>query len=145
MNPTPIPAEELVGSWQFRRIVDDRIRGREFYAIGTADFRSVNAQKLHWLETGFLVVDAQAIPIRRHLLITRSEDSLGWSVTFMNGKSFHPLSHGALMYHRCGSDLYRGWLSFSTSGLWSLLWHAVGPTKEFTSTTLYSRCVPVVG
>lgn len=143
---------ELPGVWTFSRSVEDRL-GEDFTVAGTAEFTMVDG-RIRWFESGDMLRGGTSIPVNRTLfLVPTSEGQSRWSVTFEDGRFFHPWPDftettqrdmggedgPGHVVHLCTPDLYRGHVDFSDGEGWSLRWDVAGPHKDYTMTTRYRR------
>jgi hypothetical protein len=65
-----------------------------------------------------------------------------WQVEFDDGRPFHPLdlSGGACpVDHPCGPDHYAGWVRVEAEDLLVVSWRVVGPAKDHTILSRYTR------
>ena len=153
----------LVGTWGFRREVHDHRDGAEYTAQGSATFTLEDDGRVRWAEHGTLSWAAGTTPVTRTLFLVRDEPPVhtahtirrgadgvpqaGWSVTFEDGRDFHPWTVGAVE-HLCGLDLYQGGVDVPTGPTpaevrspapsWELTWRVTGPEKDYTMHTRYS-------
>ncbi|MDR7385409.1 DUF6314 family protein [Promicromonospora iranensis] len=135
----------LVGTWDFRREVQDHRDGSVYTARGEATFRAEDDGRIRWTENGTLTWPAGSTPVTRTLFLVREEPGglgspSGWRVTFEDGRDFHPWTAGAVE-HLCGRDLYQGGMALPPGPprSWELSWRVRGPEKDYTMRTRYSR------
>lgn len=146
----------LVGTWDFRRVVDDHRDGAEYVAHGQAVFTRDDEGRIRWAEHGILSRDSGSTPVSRTLFLVReppeADTTTGpdavavgegpgrWRVTFEDGRDFHSWTGGAVE-HLCGRDLYRGGVDVppEPARSWELRWRVTGPDKDYTMQTRYSR------
>ena len=63
-------------------------------------------------------------------------------VRFADGRPFHDLdfrSKVARAHHRCGDDTYRATVSALDDRAWQVCWRVIGPRKDQTITSRYTR------
>jgi hypothetical protein len=135
----------LVGTWDFRREVQDHRDGSAYTARGEATFGAEDDGRIRWAENGTLSWSTGTTPVTRTLFLVRDEpgvagSSSGWRVTFEDGRDFHPWTGGAVE-HLCGRDLYQGGVAVPPGRprSWELTWRVRGPEKDYTMHTRYSR------
>lgn len=159
--PTPVstvsvadPRTFLPGVWRIdRRLHDARARQDGVY-VGTATFL-LEGEGLSWTERGELrlgdyvgsatrvmhvVPAAAAAAAARPGAAQRS--AAPWEVRFDDGRPFHPLDlrgGSCPVDHPCGEDHYSGWVRVEAEDLMVVSWRVVGPRKDHTILTRYSR------
>jgi len=145
-----VTPSQLLGSWSFTRTISDHRSGSDYRAVGTATFAAEPDGRIRWFEEGRLVWQAGSSTFTRTLFLAPpAEDSVDWSVTFEDGRFFHPWSADDVV-HLCGRDTYRGDVdSQAIPGTgaaadcqagWTLTWRVTGPAKEYTMRTRYLAC-----
>ncbi|MBL0885781.1 DUF6314 family protein [Myceligenerans indicum] len=141
----------LLGTWDFRREVHDRLTGTDYAATGEATFTAEGAGRVRWAENGTLRWADRSTPVTRTLFLTPRRPGAappgsataapGWWVTFEDGRDFHPWT-ARPVEHVCGRDLYRGSVEpASPTGAphaWTVRWHVTGPAKDYTMVSRYS-------
>jgi hypothetical protein len=133
----------FVGRWSFTRIIEDRRDGHQLKATGFAEISAVDDLSLTWLESGELFWEGAQIAVGRRLkILSSAERPTEWWVVFPDGRRFHPFALGKELIHACGDDLYRGRITLRQAMAWEMLWEAVGPFKDYSSTTTYVRSGP---
>ena len=140
----PPEPPELVGTWQLRRRITDRLGGRpQFGSVtGTLTLELVPAgDEVRWHEEGTLAWNGQQLAVYRHLRIVR--DEAGWTVRFEDGGEFHPWRPGRTVVHPCRADTYRGLVDVdATRTELRVLWDVTGPAKD---RRLFTRAVRTGG
>ena len=131
-DPTTDP-RELLGEWEFDRVVDDHLADERIGVVGTAEFTLEDDGAVRWAEQGTMTRAGAEIPISRVLFLRERDE--GWVVTFDDGRDFHPWQPGAQVEHPCGRDTYRGFVQFAGPQEWSVRWHATGPEKDYEMLT----------
>lgn len=134
----------LVGTWDFRREVDDHRDGAQYTARGEAEFTLEKDGRIRWAEHGTLTWVAGTTSVTRTLFLVRDEPggagaSSAWHVTFEDGRDFHPWTGGAVE-HLCSRDLYLGGVEVpqELAQSWELHWRVTGPEKDYTLHTRYT-------
>lgn len=146
-NLSCVTPSQLLGSWSFTRTIADHRRRSEYRAGGTATFGAEPDGRIRWFEEGRLVWQARSSAFTRTLfLVPPADDNADWSVTFEDGRFFHPWSADEVV-HLCGRDTYRGDVDSQTSpdpgaaadcqAGWTLTWRVTGPAKDYTMRTHY--------
>ncbi|AZZ41785.1 hypothetical protein C0Z11_05260 [Acidipropionibacterium jensenii] len=140
---------QLLGSWSFTRSIAEHRTGARYRAHGTARFSPATGGRVRWFEEGVLTTDGESSPFTRTLFLVPG--SQGWTVTFEDGRFFHPWVDGQVT-HLCGRDTYRGDIAgpqSSGTGVdqdrepascdagWQITWTVSGPHKDYTMTTGY--------
>lgn len=141
LPPPTVPEEPawLLGTWRFERVVDDRRAGRTLHANGTATFAEVRPGHVTWDEEGSLLLDDAPVEIAAHRVLRRGPAG-SWAVEFADGRPFHEWAVGAEVVHDCPPDDYRGLVEADPEGAgWTQTWRVVGPAKDYTMTTSYTR------
>lgn len=128
---------ELLGSWVFERLIDDRHGNERSTVEGTTELR-LEGSSIRWSESGVLHWRGEDIDVTRTLFLQHRPE--GWFVTFEDGRDFHPWSPGESVEHLCGADIYRGCVvGHDDDAAWSVEWSVQGPTKDYTMTTILRR------
>jgi hypothetical protein len=127
---------DLLGSWRFRRTVDDRL-GPDRHVAGTSDLTLEDDGRVRWSERGTMTWDGGSTPVSRTLFVEDRPD--GWWVTFDDGRDFHPWEVGDRVLHPCGADTYDGRIDVTGPDTWTVEWRVSGPAKDYTMTTHLSR------
>ncbi|MBE1876728.1 DUF6314 family protein [Myceligenerans pegani] len=156
---------QLLGTWEFRREVRDRLDGTEYVASGEATFTPDGDGRICWAEEGTLRWADRSTPVSRTLFLVRepsgavpgtdelasdeprsdqpgSDDAAGapasrWRVTFEDGRDFHPWT-ARPVEHVCGRDRYEGTIRFLTD---HEVPSAPSPQAERTSWSARNRVV----
>ena len=132
---------EFAGRWRLQRTITDRLGGQMGQLEGEAVFTEAGAGLLQYHESGNLQFGAGPImTAERSYLWTF--DAAGVAVRFADGAPFHcftPMGKAAGTDHPCGADLYRVQYDLNGWPLWQATWMVVGPRKDYTSVSDYSR------
>ena len=138
--PDPAPdltdPATLLGSWNFTRVIDDRLAG-ESRVDGRLLLTEVEAGRIRWEESGRWHQPTGDVDVRRGLWLERVGED-GWWVRFEDGRDFHPWSPGESVTHPCSPDTYVG-LVQGVGKRWVIRWDVTGPSKDYTMTTELSR------
>jgi hypothetical protein len=129
---------DLVGTWHFHRVVDDRHAGETIQVEGIAVFRRADDGTIAWEERGTMHLASGGVAVETHRVL-RADTAGSWTVDFADGRGFHPWATGQELVHDCAPDLYRGRLDPEPVGTWAMRWTATGPTKDYTIDTTYRR------
>jgi hypothetical protein len=117
----------LIGTWDLRRRLVDRVAGIAGSVSGTLTLREVG-DGLEWFERGLFRWDRHEVPVTRRYLLRDTAD--GWWVQFDDGRPFHPWTPGVVVEHPCRADVYRGVVDVQGADRWRVLWDVTGPRKE---------------
>lgn len=120
---------DLIGEWELRRLVVDRLAGIEGTVTGSTTLSLTGPDEVRWDESGTMTLDGRTVPVSRTLFVRRSAGS--WVVHFSDGRVFHPWVWGTPVEHACSPDDYTGLLDGDTEH-WTVRWEAVGPAKDYT-------------
>ena len=135
----------LAGTWEIRRILEDKIRGEGGRFDGQASFAPESDDTLAYREDGCLVLGGFATLAHQSYLYGfpaplvvphRAE------VRFADGRPFHDLDLSAGLWqaeHLCAADLYRGQFRAEAPGRWSAVWTVTGPRKDQRLESLFTR------
>jgi hypothetical protein len=137
----PVEPTDLLGTWTFSRVVDDRLAGERRDVEGSSTLELVSPGRVRWSEEGTMTWAGQAVPVSRTLWVER--DDAGWTVRFSDGRPFHPWAVGTWVDHPCHPDHYRGLVEVEDEPVsrWSVRWQASGPQKDYLMTTVLSRAL----
>ena len=130
---------DLLGTWDLRRVVDDRRAGQRHDVRGTATLLRESADRVRWSETGTMTWGDRAVEVGRTLFVVRTAEQ--WWVEFSDGRPFHPWAVGRPVEHPCTPDHYVGLIEVDGAG-WTVEWRATGPEKDYVMTTVHSRHRP---
>jgi hypothetical protein len=163
--PTPVrtvpvddPRTFLPGVWAIDRDVHDRLSGQDGTYTGEATF-ALDGPGLSWVERGTLTMGGHVGRATRTMAVVpvgpvppdvadgageggAARSAPRWEVRFDDGRPFHPLdlsSGSCPVDHPCGEDHYAGWVRVEHPGLLVVSWRVVGPRKDHTIVTRYSR------
>jgi hypothetical protein len=153
--PVDDPRTFLPGVWAIDRDVHDRLSGQDGTYTGEATF-ALDGPGLSWVERGTLTMAGHVGRATRTMAVvpvdgpapdgTTGTGSTAsgprWEVRFDDGRPFHPLdlsSGSCPVDHPCGEDHYAGWVRVEHAGLLVVSWRVVGPRKDHTIVTRYSR------
>lgn len=141
--PVADPRAFLPGVWQIDRQVHDARARQDGTYVGTATFLH-EADGLSWTERGELRMGTFVGVATRvmHVVPGRYGSVAPWEVRFDDGRPFHPLDlrGGACpVDHPCGEDHYAGWVRIEHEGLMVVSWRVVGPAKDHTILSRYTR------
>jgi hypothetical protein len=147
--PVDDPRTFLPGVWAIERDVHDRLSGQDGTYTGEATF-ALDGPGLSWVERGTLTMGGHVGRATRTMAVvpvgTGAAYSGGpepaWEVRFDDGRPFHPLdlsSGSCPVDHPCGEDHYAGWVRVERPDLLVVSWRVVGPRKDHTIVTRYSR------
>ena len=125
----------LVGRWELRRRVVDRVLGAHGTMVGELTVVP-DGVGLRWDERGTLRWDGAEFPATRTYLLRENAD--GWAVEFADGRPFHPWRPGEAVTHLCRADLYTGLVHVGPT-LMRTLWDVTGPTKHQRLITRFRR------
>lgn len=131
----PVSPVDLLGTWELRRVVDDRLAGRRRDVRGTAVLELESPDRVRWSETGTMSWDGREVAVERTLFVVRASDA--WFVEFSDGRPFHPWAVGRRVEHPCAPDHYVGLIELVEDG-WTVEWRATGPEKDYVMTTVHS-------
>lgn len=120
---------DLLGEWELRRTVDDRLAGTAGTVVGTTTLRNVGPGEVRWVESGTMHFSGRRTEVSRTLSVRRGADG-GWTVHFADGRVFHEWAWGARVDHPCAPDHYAGVLAGDTER-WTVRWEALGPAKDY--------------
>jgi hypothetical protein len=141
--PVLDPVAFLLGTWSIDRDVHDALSGQDGTYEGTATF-APDGDGLAWTERGTLRLGDHVGRTHRDMVVVpgRGPDAGPWEVLFGDGRPFHPLdlATGACRVdHPCGEDHYAGGIRVERPGLFVVSWRVVGPRKDHTIVSRYSR------
>ncbi|PZE64341.1 hypothetical protein DEI83_12460 [Curtobacterium sp. MCBD17_021] len=119
---------DLLGRWDLRRTVHDRLADVTGTVTGSTVLRVDDDGSVHWHETGTMVFGARSTPVWRTLAVRPGRDGR-WHVHFADGRPFHDWIWGARVEHACAPDDYTGLLTGTPDG-WRVRWEARGPAKD---------------
>lgn len=128
---------DLLGEWELRRSVVDRLAGVEGTVTGSTTLSLTDPDKVRWDESGTMTLDGRTVPVSRTLSVRRSDDDV-WTVHFADGRVFHPWVWGTSVAHACAPDDYTGVLD-GDAERWTVRWDARGPAKDYTLTSELRR------
>ncbi len=128
---------DLLGEWELRRRVVDRLADVAGTVIGSTTLTATDADEVRWDESGTMTLDGRTVPVSRTLSVRRSDDG-SWVVHFSDGRVFHPWVWGTSVAHACMPDDYTGVLDGDTEH-WTVRWDARGPAKDYTLTSELRR------
>lgn len=131
---------DLLGEWELRRSVLDRLAGVEGTVTGSTTLSQTGPDEVRWDESGEMTLDGRTVPVSRTLLVRRCEDDGrdAWTVHFSDGRVFHPWVWGTSVAHACAPDDYTGVLD-GDAERWTVRWDAHGPAKDYTLTSELRR------
>lgn len=136
------PRAFLPGVWQIDRQVHDARARQDGTYVGTATFL-LEGEGLSWTERGELRLGTFVGTATRVMHVVPGRDGAApWEVRFDDGRPFHPLDlrAGACpVDHPCGEDHYAGWVRVEHEGLMVVSWRVVGPAKDHTILSRYTR------
>ncbi|MFJ4295284.1 DUF6314 family protein [Curtobacterium sp. NPDC089689] len=128
---------DLLGEWELRRRVVDRLAGVEGTVTGSTTLSLTGPDEVRWDESGTMTLGGRAVPVSRTLSVRRSDDD-AWTVHFADGRVFHPWVWGTSVAHACAPDDYTGVLD-GDAERWTVRWDARGPAKDYTLTSELRR------
>ncbi|WP_439689907.1 DUF6314 family protein [Curtobacterium sp. SP.BCp] len=128
---------DLLGEWELRRSVVDRLAGVEGTVTGSTTLSLTDPDEVRWDESGTMTLDGRTVPVSRTLSVRRSDDDV-WTVHFADGRVFHPWVWGTSVAHACAPDDYTGVLD-GDAERWTVRWEAHGPAKDYTLTSELRR------
>ncbi|WJY00736.1 DUF6314 family protein [Curtobacterium sp. 458] len=128
---------DLLGEWELRRSVVDRLAGVEGTVTGSTTLSLTDPDEVRWDESGTMTLDGRTVPVSRTLSVRRSDDDV-WTVHFADGRVFHPWVWGTSVAHACAPDDYTGVLD-GDAERWTVRWDARGPAKDYTLTSELRR------
>lgn len=128
---------DLLGEWELRRSVVDRLAGVEGTVTGSTTLSLTDPDEVRWYESGTMTLDGRTVPVSRTLSVRRSDDDV-WTVHFADGRVFHPWVWGTSVGHACAPDDYTGVLD-GDAERWTVRWDARGPAKDYTLTSELRR------
>lgn len=120
---------DLLGEWELRRRVVDRLAHVEGTVTGSTTLSLIGPDEVRWDESGTMILDGRTVPVTRTLSVRRSDGT--WVVHFSDGRVFHPWVWGTSVEHACAPDDYTGVLD-GDADRWTVRWDARGPAKEYT-------------
>ena len=129
--------DELLGTWHFTRMVDDRRDDRRIPVHGTATFSRSGPDRIVWVESGTMGLPGGEVPISTERVLERGPEG-SWAANFADGRGFHDWHWGVELVHDCAPDVYAGWLEGDARG-WRMSWAASGPSKDYVIETAYRR------
>ncbi|WP_420369563.1 DUF6314 family protein [Curtobacterium sp. L1-20] len=131
---------DLLGAWDLRRTVDDRLAGVRGHVTGTTTLTAVGPDEVRWDEAGTMVLDGRTTPVSRTLVVRRNADGGpdAWTVHFADGRVFHDWVWGATVAHACSPDDYRGTVD-GDERRWTVRWQAHGPSKDYRLDSVLTR------
>lgn len=121
---------DLLGEWELRRTVTDRLAGLDGTVTGTTTLTATAPGEVRWVETGTMTFDGRTVPVSRTLWV-RGGPVDGWTVHFADGRVFHDWMWGTAFAHACTPDDYTGVLA-GDRARWTVRWEAHGPAKDYT-------------
>ena len=150
----PDDPRALLGDWTFDRVVTDHLASETLTVRGRTSFELVDQDRVRWTEQGTMRRAGGEVEVSRELFVVRRDDA--WTVTFSDGRDFHPWVPNRRVEHLCGADTYRGLADFgpragagtSASGpahedppaeQWTLTWWVSGPRKDYEMVTRLTR------
>jgi hypothetical protein len=125
----------LVGRWQLRRRVADRVTGRHGTVAGLLTVVP-DGKGFRWAEAGVLRWAGVDRPVTRTYLLR--ERAGGWWVEFADGRPFHPWRPGEWVTHPCRADVYTGLVTVDGDQI-RTLWDVRGPGKDQRLVTRLGR------
>ncbi|OII32737.1 DUF6314 family protein [Curtobacterium sp. MMLR14_006] len=141
---------DLMGTWDLRRTVHDRLAGARGTVTGTTTLTLVGPDEVRWDESGVMVFAGRTTPVSRTLAVRRaSEDAApgagpaapgpaGWTVHFADGRVFHDWVWGTSVAHACAPDDYTGAFA-GDRDRWTVRWEARGPAKDYRLDSVLTR------
>ncbi|MDX8349626.1 DUF6314 family protein [Cognatiyoonia sp. IB215446] len=134
-------AVDFIGQWQVQRVIDDRYGRQQGVFEGICVFSENGASRLDYAEEGRIRMGAgPALTANRRYLWAFGSERV--DVFFTDGGAFHsfvPARQADGTDHPCGDDYYRVQYDFRHWPDWQATWHVMGPRKDYTSTSHYSR------
>ncbi|MFS0729049.1 DUF6314 family protein [Curtobacterium sp. 1P10AnD] len=121
---------DLLGEWELRRRVVDRLAHVEGTVTGSTTLSLIGPDEVRWDESGTMTLDGRTVPVSRTLSVQRDDDG-SWMVHFSDGRVFHPWVWGTSVEHACSPDDYTGVLD-GDADRWTVRWDARGPAKDYT-------------
>jgi hypothetical protein len=128
---------DLLGDWELRRSVVDRLAGVEGTVTGSTTLSLIDPDEVRWDESGTMTLGGRTVPVSRTLSVQRGDDG-AWVVHFSDGRVFHPWVWDTSVAHACAPDDYTGVLGGDTER-WTVRWDARGPAKDYTLTSELRR------
>ena len=132
MNTIDTIKNFIPSTWNFNRIIDDRLTGQSLLANGVLDLT-----QNQWQENGTMdgnpFFQVYAIAYQKELC-----------VSFSDGREFYRIDSPIGTYeisHLCGEDLYTG-LWVGNDRCINLQWDVKGKRKDYTMRTTYQRVLP---
>ncbi len=126
---------DFEGAWTLRRFIT-HASGAEAEFRGTATWTPDDQGRLRCSEDGLLKVGQGAPVTARQTYLW--EDGL--RVHFSDGRFFHTVpASGGDASHWCDPDQYDGAYDFSDWPKWTVTWRVLGPRKDYTMRSAYSR------
>ena len=125
------------GTWRaHRRILDARTGGVTRFE-GTALISPG-----HFEEDGIVDHAGQTYQASRRYRLVFGERRV--DVHFEDGRPFIALTAASIqsVLHVCGKDRYRGRFLFADHDFWTEAWSVLGPRKNYTALTRYTRIAP---
>lgn len=130
--------DDFIGNWKIDRAIDDRLSGQEGRFEGHARFVR-EGDILRYREEGLLSLGGgpPMTAVREYLW----RDAAGRIVVdHGDGRVFHDFDPAEpVARHLCGPDEYRVTYDFHGWPDWSAEWKVIGPRKDYTMISRYSR------
>lgn len=136
----------FAGRWRMARRIEDRRDARTGAATGEASFLDVGGEVLACSETLAIDYGGRRIDGEQRMLWRFGET--GPVLHFHDGRFFCAMIfreergvYRADVVHDCGDDRYEGEATMTGMNEWRLVWNVLGPRKDYTLDTAYSRIV----
>ncbi len=142
--------KNLIGNWNFRRLINDALEQKQRYACGNSSFvKNENAENtLNYVETGKLTWDnTKEFNFSRKYIYQLNNKNI--DIIFDDGisigKHFQTLlpanSDAAFIgsEHLCKLDKYNSSYQFVSKDEFIITYLIVGPKKKLTITTTYNK------
>ena len=137
----------FAGRWRMARRIEDRRDARTGAATGEASFLDAGDGALACSETLAIDYGGRRVDGEQRTL-WRFDDATGPALHFHDGRFFCAMIfrdergvYRADVVHDCGEDRYEGEATVSGMNEWRLVWNVLGPRKDYTLDTAYSRIV----
>ncbi|MFZ5617347.1 MAG: DUF6314 family protein [Pseudomonadota bacterium] len=140
----------FAGAWRMSRRIDDRRGARAGTAWGEAIFAAMEGGESAILSCNeALIIDYGGSRIAgEQKTVWRFGDARGPDLHFRDGRFFCAMlfreERGvwrAEFSHDCGEDRYEGAALVTDESNWRLVWNVIGPRKDYSLDTAYSRIV----
>jgi hypothetical protein len=141
LHPVDEVVAFLLGRWTVVREIADENTSATGTFRGSAEFVP-DGTGLRWVETGELDWAGHRRKAGHRLRISPGAATGSATVTFDDGRFFHPLdlaTGSSHFVHDCAPDRYTGSLTVASPRIWHPSWDVDGPAKQLRLRSTYRR------